>query len=118
MERKDGEMVKNLLCVCFIFVAAVLITGSWTTAGAKEPTVIDTFSEDYRNNLTTSSKQVKVISTFTEDSTKSNSSETQANATVSPQDNAQGAPQQTGSSSQVSTIEKETEQDYKVLKSK
>jgi hypothetical protein len=113
-----SKMVKNLICACFIFMAVVLITGTRTTARAKEPTVIDTFSEDYKNNSATSSKQVKVISTFAEDSTKSNSSETQANATISPQDHAQGAPQQTDLGSQANMTEKEPEQDYKVLKSK
>jgi hypothetical protein len=113
-----GKMIKNLFWVFFIFMATVLITGTRITAAAKEPTVIDTFSEDYRNGSTTNSQQAKVISTFTEDTTKSGTSETQANATVSPQDNTQGTPQQTGSESKVNTTEKEPEQDYKVLKSK
>ncbi len=111
-------MTKGLFLVFFIFAATVLITDTRTIAAAKNSTVIDTFSEEYQNNsATTNLKQPKVISTFTEDLAKSNSSKTQANATVSPQDNAQGAPQQTGSGPQANTTEKEPEQDYKVLKS-
>lgn len=121
-------MIKNLCLVFFIFMATVSITYTRAIAADNQPNVINPFSDDYKNNASaqvfsnsttaaTSSKKIKVISTFEENQTQSNLSETQANATVSPQDNAQGAPQQTGLGSQTTVTEKGPEQDYKVLKS-